>query len=202
MQSITRHLDRRTLFNLVGGGFLFGIGDVLYNHWNAPVIEPFTKGEQPVAVFVGGTGGIGGAMAKAFGKFSNGNASIIIIGRNRAAGEDILSKLPKPQNPNVKHEFIQCDVTRMKNVRSVTQELLSRHPKINYLVMTPGFTSLNGRNETEEGLDTKLAVHYYSRWKFTNDLLPALNQAKREGEDAKVISVFSAGQGGRAYRLK
>jgi hypothetical protein len=71
----------------------------------------------------------------------------------------------------------------MKNVNEVTKELLTRLPKINFLVMTPGIMTTKGRDETEEGIDRKLAVHYYARWKFVSDLLPALKKAKELGED-------------------
>ncbi|KAJ7133207.1 hypothetical protein C8R44DRAFT_772031 [Mycena epipterygia] len=54
----------------------------------------------------------------------------------------------------------------------------------------------NGRNETEEGIDRKLAVHYYGRWRFIKDLLPAVEAAQKAGEDAKVMSVLAAGDGG------
>jgi hypothetical protein len=51
-----------------------------------------------------------------------------------------------------------------------------------------------GRIETVEGIDKKLAVHYYGRWKFVNELMPALVKAKEEGEDARALFVLSAGQ--------
>ena len=56
--------------------------------------------------------------------------------------------------------------------------------------------TLKGRDETSEGLDRKLALNYYARWKFTNDLMPLLRKAKDAGEDAKMLSVLSAGHGG------
>jgi len=68
-------------------------------------------------------------------------------------------------------------------------------PKINFLVMTTGYVTLKGWEETEDGVDKKLAVHYYARWKFISDLLPALKKAKEAGEDAKVLSVLAAAKG-------
>jgi NAD(P)-dependent dehydrogenase (short-subunit alcohol dehydrogenase family) len=118
----------------------------------------------------------------------------VIVGRNRAAAEAIISRFPKP-TADVKHEFVECDITLMKNVQRVSQELLVRIPKINFLALTAGVLTMNGRNETEEGIDRKLAVHYYGRWKFIQELLPAVKEAQKSGEDAKVISVLAAGKG-------
>jgi hypothetical protein len=35
--------------------------------------------------------------------------------------------------------------------------------KINYIVMSPGILSFKGADDTEEGIDRKLALHYYAR---------------------------------------
>jgi hypothetical protein len=57
---------------------------------------------------------------------------------------------------------------------------------------------LKGQDETSEGLDSrKLALNYYVRWKFTNDLMLLLRKAKDAGVDAKMLSVLSAGHGGQ-----
>ncbi|TFK38848.1 hypothetical protein BDQ12DRAFT_682599 [Crucibulum laeve] len=153
----------------------------------------FSPSYPPTAIFVGGTSGIGQAMAETFGNYTQGNGRIIIVGRNRASAESILSKLPPSKIPGAPHEFVQCDLTLMRNVEKATKDLLARVPKVNYLVMSPGIMTMSGRDETEEGIDKKFAVHYYARWKFTRDLIPALERAKDEGEDAKVLSVLAAG---------
>ena len=49
---------------------------------------------RPVAVFVGGTAGIGAGMAKAFAMHRNGDAHIVIVGRNRQAAEELISSFP------------------------------------------------------------------------------------------------------------
>jgi NAD(P)-dependent dehydrogenase (short-subunit alcohol dehydrogenase family) len=154
----------------------------------------FSPSYIPVALFVGGTSGIGQATAEAFARYTKGQAHIVICGRNRAAAESTIASFPK--STKSKYEFVECDATLMKNVQSTTTSLMSTLPKLNYLFVTPGYLTLRGRDETSEGLDRKLALNYYARWKFTNDLMPLLRKAKDAGEDAKMLSVLSAGHGG------
>lgn len=149
----------------------------------------------PVAVFVGGTSGIGRATAQAFARYTNGNAHIVLVGRNKVAADEVIASFPHPTVPDAKHEFIPCDATLIRNVHSTTTGLLEHLPKINFLVLSAGFASFKARDETEEGIDRRLGLHYYARWKFIYDLLPLLRKAKDAGEDAKVISVLGAGNG-------
>ncbi|KAJ3859440.1 hypothetical protein EV359DRAFT_75607 [Lentinula novae-zelandiae] len=140
---------------------------------------------------------VGRATAEALARYTNGNTNIIIVGRNRAAADSIIASFPRPSIPSVKHEFIQCDVTLLKNVRQTTNEILSRHSKINLLVISTGEMELFNREITEDGLDRIVVLAYHSRWKFIHGLMPALTKAKEAKEDAKVLSVASAGLGGK-----
>jgi NAD(P)-dependent dehydrogenase (short-subunit alcohol dehydrogenase family) len=156
----------------------------------------FSTSYLPVGVFIGGTSGIGQGLAEKFARITKGNAQIVIVGRNRTSAEESFATFPKPTDPNAKQVFIPCDVTLMKNVGAATKEILSTVPKINFLVITTGFFSSSGRDETEEGIDRKLAAHYYSRFKFIRGLMPALEKAKSDGEEARVLSVMAANTGG------
>ena len=157
----------------------------------------FKSSYPPVAVFVGGTAGIGQGMVERFAHLTKGNSSIIIVGRNRQAADTIFASLPPPSSPGtVAREFIQCDATLMSNVHATSQEILKRYNKINYLVISAGMMALKGRDETSEGIDRKMALHYYARWRFIHDLLPSLLRAKEAGEEAKIMSVLSGGRGG------
>lgn len=137
----------------------------------------FAPNYLPVAIFVGGTSGIGQAMAESFARYNKGNSHIIICGRNENAANSIIADFPKPTSAGALHEFVHCDALLMKNVHATTADLLNRVPKINFLVLSPGFLTLKGRTE-KEGLDRKLALNYYARWKFIKDLMPLLRRAK------------------------
>ncbi|KAJ7251627.1 NAD(P)-binding protein [Mycena rebaudengoi] len=133
---------------------------------------------MPVGIFVGGTSGIGQGIAEAFARHTKGNAHIVLVGRNRAAAEAIIARFPKPSVPGITHEFVECDSKLVKNVKKTAAELLIRFPRINFLVLSAGAVSTKPYDESEEGIDRRLAVLYYSR------------------EDAKVTSILKAGSGG------
>ncbi|KAJ7235261.1 NAD-P-binding protein [Mycena rebaudengoi] len=172
----------------------------------------FAPSYTPTAIFVGGTSGVGKGIAEAFAAHTHGNANILLLGRSRDAAQRILDSFPKPTVPGVRHEFVPCDATLMRNVRAASTAILARFPRVNVLVLSPGVMTLAGRDETTEGLDRKLALHYYARWAFVDALMPALEAAHAAGEDARVMSVLAAGLGGpvdlddlglkRAYTLK
>ncbi|KIK03607.1 hypothetical protein K443DRAFT_676611 [Laccaria amethystina LaAM-08-1] len=152
----------------------------------------------PVAVIFGGTSGIGQAITETLAEYLKGRVHIVIVARNKAAADAIIASLPIPIASDAagsKYEFMACDVTLMKNVHTACRELSERLPKINFLVLSAGVFALTGREETEEGIDKKMASRYYSRWAIIHDLLPSLRKAKEAGEDASVLSILGAGIG-------
>ncbi|KAJ3553649.1 hypothetical protein NP233_g12598 [Leucocoprinus birnbaumii] len=156
----------------------------------------FQPSYTPVAVFVGGTAGIGKCTAQLLANNLKGRIRVIIVGRNEAAAQEIIASLSPPTGDEAGYEFLPCDVTSMKNVHEFSKTLRDRLPKINFLMLSAGVFSVKGWEETEDGLDKKLASRYYSRWALTNDLLPLLRKASEAGEEAKVMSVLGAGQYG------
>ncbi|KAF8156096.1 hypothetical protein B0H34DRAFT_658955 [Crassisporium funariophilum] len=148
----------------------------------------------PTIVVTGATSGIGQGITEAFARCVQGRAHIILVGRNRAAAESIIASLPQGAEGST-YEFLQCDVTLMKNVHALAKDIASRVSKINFLVHVAGVLGLRGRVETEEGIDVKLASRYYSRWALTYDLLPLLRSTKNMGEPVRVMTVLGAGLG-------
>jgi len=166
---------------------------------------------EPIAVFVGGTSGVGRAMAEALHFYTGGKVHIIIIGRNKGAAEETFKKMKEgtykcygkttdvKEDPGPsalgewKREFIHCEASLMANVKQTTSDLLTSLPRINFLVLSAGYASLrNDRNDTAEGLAKQLALRYYSRWKLIYELMPLLKNAKEAGQDARAVSVLAA----------
>ncbi|KAJ7244892.1 hypothetical protein C8J57DRAFT_1363312 [Mycena rebaudengoi] len=156
----------------------------------------FNPSYIPVAVFPGGTSGVGQAMAENLARQTKGRAHIILIGQNEAAAEKILAHFPKPTDTDGwKHEFISCDATSMENIRTVCVGLLSRLLQINFLVISAGANSITESSETKEGLDYHLSLRYYSRYVWIKELLPLIAKARENGQHARVMSVNGAGFG-------
>jgi len=158
--------------------------------------ESYTLSYTPTITITGATSGIGEAVAKYISNHLHGRGHFILVGRNRAAAESIIALCP-PSAQNSTYEFIACDVTLMKNDHALAKDLLERLRKLNFLVNSAGVFGIYGLQETEEGIDKKLASGYYSRWELTHDLLPLLLKAKDEREPASVLSVLGAGLGPR-----
>ena len=126
-----------------------------------------------------------------------GGAHIILLGRNQQAAENITSSLPE-HNESL-YEFERFDATSMKDVRRVTRSLLDRLEKANFIIASPGFVTLKGRDESEDGLDKKLSCHVYARFRFVLDLTPLLEKAAGAGETAAFMTVLGAGKEPTSY---
>ena len=119
--------------------------------------------------------------------------------RNETAAEHIIAELHTLKPDNGPITFIKADVTLLQNVDDVCADIQRRETKLNLLFLTPGFISLAGREETREGLDSKMTANYYARMRFTTNLLPLLSAAAAAEVPtsfARVVSVLAAGSEG------
>ncbi|KAK4120550.1 NAD(P)-binding protein [Parathielavia appendiculata] len=136
------------------------------------------------ALVVGGTGGIGYAIACRIAAESK-LSTVIISGRN------------KPQDiPHANIEFRPLDASSMRSIKQYTDAYKSAPEKdLNLLVLTQGIFSMAGRTETPEGIDRKMALHYYGRQLLIRELLPVMK------DDAKVVIVLDGVRGGPPTKL-
>lgn len=140
-----------------------------------------------------------------------------MVGRNASAADRIIKECGE-LNKEGKVEFLKADVTELKEVDLVCQEIQKREKKINLLFQTQGNLTLDGRNgrfllrkmdystqvitdkfatENPEGLDRKFTLNYYSRMRFVYNLLPQLRAASAEPPHfSRTVSVLGAGHEG------
>ncbi|PYH94462.1 hypothetical protein BO71DRAFT_450045 [Aspergillus ellipticus CBS 707.79] len=143
---------------------------------------PGLYGSGLVAVFVGGTSGIGEATARAFIRSTNASQMRQI-------------------NPDSRISFIKSDESLLREVDEACSIIQQREDEINILFLSPGVGTIAGREETDEGLDRKLNLHYYSRMRFVTNFLPQLKKACDMSEQSpnhgqrlsRVVSVLEAG---------
>lgn len=149
------------------------------------------------SVVIGATNGIGRGMAV---WLAQQGASVVVAGRSRERGQEVVAEL-RAVAPAVvantglppKFEFAQVDAASIADTQRFADELIATHDHLDYLVITAGIATMQGRTETTEGLDQKLAVHYYGRIAAVVALLPLLEKTASVGHDARVLTVLSAG---------
>jgi hypothetical protein len=109
-------------------------------------------------------------------------SKVIVSGRNP----------PKTMPPNM--EYRKLDASIMKDVKDYTIKFKADMPdiKLDYLILTTGLLTVAGRNETSEGIDYKMALHYYSRMLLIRELDSVLKP------DAKIITVLDSLRGNPA----
>src|SRR3954451_20328262 len=112
------------------------------------------------ALVVGGTNGIGYAMACRVAAEASSSA-VIISGRT------------KPRDiPHANMEFRPLDATSMRQIKQYTDTFKSiQGQKLDLLIMTQGIMTTAGRIETPESIDRKMALHYYGRQLLIRELI-------------------------------
>jgi NAD(P)-dependent dehydrogenase (short-subunit alcohol dehydrogenase family) len=122
--------------------------------------------------------------------------TIYFVGRNETAAATITASLQR-LNPTAKITFLRSDVSLLRNAYSAATTIREKESAINLLVVSPGYMSLAGRTPTEEGLEKKMVINYYSRVLFASVFLPLLKSGAQNAElGARVISVYAPGTEG------
>lgn len=97
-----------------------------------------------VAVFVGGTNGVGETTVRQFAKYVP-SPRVYIIGRSQEAGDRIVKEC-KDLNATGEFVFISKDTSLIRNVDEICDDLKKREKAINVLFLTIG-TLQRGNSE-------------------------------------------------------
>ncbi|KAI0172594.1 putative short-chain dehydrogenases/reductase [Hypoxylon sp. FL1284] len=138
-----------------------------------------------VAVFVGGTSGVGEYTIQALAKHAS-NPRVYIVGRSQEAADRIVAEC-KQLNKGGIFEFIKADVSLLKNVDDVCRQIRSKETYINILFESQG--SMGFTQKTSEGLPIASGLIMHSRLRFILNLLPLIQKASGL---RRVVSVQAA----------
>ncbi|KAI4617306.1 hypothetical protein J4E80_005508 [Alternaria sp. BMP 0032] len=142
-----------------------------------------------IAVFVGGTSGIGKITLGAVAKLGT-NLKAYVVGReeSKAAFQPFIEEL-HTANPNASIIWVEGQVTLLSEVKRICDHIKKLETSIDLLFLTTGYVPFFGRENTSEGIDISQVLEFYARFCFTQNLLPLLRASDR----ARVISVRAGG---------
>ncbi|KAI1870925.1 hypothetical protein JX265_005965 [Neoarthrinium moseri] len=142
-----------------------------------------------VAVFAGGTSGIGKLTIKAL-VATGASVRIYLVGR-KSAEERMRIFIQELHSINPKAEVVwtEGEIALLRETKRVCDVIKSKESRIDLLFLTAGYAPFGRRAETAEGIEVTQSLEYYSRMLFVLHLLPLL----REAEAPRVVSVLGGG---------
>ncbi|KAF5662213.1 short chain dehydrogenase reductase family [Fusarium heterosporum] len=142
-----------------------------------------------IAVFVGGTSGIGKATIEAL-VATGSSLRIYLTGRkgSQQRVETFIHEL-HVTNPNAEILWVEGEVSLLAETTRICEIIKNKERYIDLLFLTTGYAPFTSRKETLEGLEISQTLSYYSRMLFVLHLLPLLNEAQAP----RVISVLGGG---------
>lgn len=138
---------------------------------------------NPIIVITGATSGLGQLVAIEMAKRG---AHLVLTARSESRAE-ATQKMIKESVPAAEIYFFYGDLSLMKDVSRLGQEISNAYPKIDVLLNNAGLHAFEQRI-TSEGLSEMMAVNYFAPWILTHTLQLSLKAA---GGRARIINVAS-----------
>lgn len=142
-----------------------------------------------VAVFVGGTSGIGKCTIRALVAMDT-SVKIYLVGR-KSSEERMRIFIQDLRDINPKADIIwtMAEISLLAEAKRVCEDIRSKESRVDLLFLSAGYAPFGGRQETTEGLEITQSLEYYSRMLFVLHLLPLLAKS----ESPRVVSVLGGG---------
>ena len=138
-------------------------------------------------LLTGANSGIGKVTALELARMG---ASLVLVCRNREKGKEAMDEFVK-KTGNKSIELITANLLLQKEVRSVANEFLSSHARLDVLINNAG-TNFPNYGITEDGIERTMAVNYFAPFLLTNLLLGVLEKSA----PSRVVNVSSVGHYG------
>lgn len=142
-----------------------------------------------VAVFVGGTSGIGKLALRAL-VATGTSVRIYLVGRpsSEERSRTFIQEL-QSLDPSAKVIWVEAEVSLLAEGKKACEVIKAKESRIDLLFLTTGYSPFGVREETSEGLETSQVLSYYTRALFVSHLLPLL----KKSESPRVVSVLGGG---------
>ena len=149
---------------------------------------------EKTALVTGGTDGIGKGIAHGLAKQG---VQVLVVGRDPDKGARAQRDL-RESTANQAVEFVQADLSLIREADRLTGEVASRWSALDYMVHSAGV--VRGRRLlTGEGVESNFAINYLSRFALTTGLLPLLKAAGQPGRAARIVIIGGAARNGRIH---
>ncbi len=135
-----------------------------------------------IVVITGATNGLGQIVASELAKRG---VHLVLTARSKSKAE-ITEKIIKNIAPNAKIDFFFGDLSLMKDVKRIGNEIKASYSKIDLLVNNAGIHAFEQRI-TSEGFPEMIAVNYFAPWLLTNILTESLIKSG----NARIVNVAS-----------
>lgn len=137
---------------------------------------------KPIVVITGATSGLGQIVAMNLAKTG---AHLVMTARSKERAEATRA-LIKNSVPSARVDIFYGDLSLMKEVKRVGQEISAAFPKIDVLVNNAGLHAFEQRI-TSEGFPEMIAVNYLAPWLLSH----VLEQSLRNAGTARIVNVAS-----------
>lgn len=157
--------------------------------WRPPLFMIPSLKEKTVLI-TGATDGLGKEVAK---RVAAAGATLLLHGRNRAKGENILEEI-KAATSNDNIYYYNADFSSLQEVKHLSEDVLSNHSSLHVLINNAavggGPKGAAARELSKDGYELRFAVNQLSHFLLTQNLLPLL----KASAPARIVNVSSIGQ--------
>ena len=138
--------------------------------------------QQKNIIITGATDGIGLAVAKVVSKKGY---HIGLVGRNPEKGKKAIETIIS-YSGNENLDFFECDLSMVKNVKTLADQIKQKYNKIDVLLNNAGGANKN-KNITSEGLEKTFATNQMNYFVLSTELLNIIS----ESNDGRIVNVAS-----------
>jgi NAD(P)-dependent dehydrogenase (short-subunit alcohol dehydrogenase family) len=135
------------------------------------------------AVVTGANSGLGFGLTKSL---AAAGADVVMAIRNKAKGETAIAAI-RSEQPAAKLSIRQLDLSSLKSVAALGEELAAEGRPIDILINNAGVMTPPQRQQTDDGFELQFGANHLGHFALTGHLLPLL----RAAHSARVVTVSS-----------